>query len=101
MIATLYTTFPDENTALELTQRMVDEKLIVCANLFPIKSVYPWEGKTEVTDEIAVYLKTIQDKVGLVSKFLKAHHPYDVPIIALHDRDVNLDYLKWAQQSLK
>jgi periplasmic divalent cation tolerance protein len=44
----VYTTFPDEETALAVGEALVREKLAACVNVIPgMKSVYAWKGAIE------------------------------------------------------
>jgi periplasmic divalent cation tolerance protein len=78
----VYTTFPDEETALSVGRELVAEKLAACVNVLPgMKSVYAWKGQIERSAEAVAIVKT---RVGLrdqVREALKARHPYETPII--------------------
>ena len=44
----VYTTFPDEETALRVGRALVAEKLAACVNVLPgMRSVYSWKGAVE------------------------------------------------------
>ena len=44
----VYTTFPDEATALAVGEALVSEKLAACVNVIPgMTSVYAWKGAVE------------------------------------------------------
>jgi periplasmic divalent cation tolerance protein len=78
----VYTTFPDEETALAIGRELVAEKLAACVNILPgMRSVYAWKGEIERGEEAVAIVKT---RVGLKDKVrdaLKARHPYETPII--------------------
>jgi len=44
----LYSTFPDQESALKVAQTLVSRKLAACVNLSaPMTSVYEWQGTIE------------------------------------------------------
>jgi periplasmic divalent cation tolerance protein len=78
----VYTTFPDEETALSVGRELVAGKLAACVNVLPgMKSVYAWKGEVERGDEVVAIVKTREALRGEVADALKARHPYETPII--------------------
>jgi periplasmic divalent cation tolerance protein len=78
----VYTTFPDEETALALGRELVAAKLAACVNVLPgMKSVYAWKGAIEQGEEVAAIVKTREGLREAVGEALKARHPYETPII--------------------
>jgi periplasmic divalent cation tolerance protein len=78
----VYTTFPNEETALSLGQELVAAKLAACVNVVPgMKSVYAWKGEIERAEEVVAIVKTREALRQEVGDALKARHPYETPII--------------------
>ena len=78
----VYTTFPDEETALAIGRELVAEKLAACVNVLPgMKSVYAWKGEIEQGQEAVAIVKTREALKEPVRDALKARHPYETPII--------------------
>ena len=78
----VYTTFPDEPTALAIGRELVTEKLAACVNVLPgMKSVYIWKGEIERGEEVVAIVKTREALRDAVADALKARHPYETPII--------------------
>ena len=78
----VYTTFPDEETALAVGRDLVAERLAACVNVLPgMKSVYAWNGGIERGEEAAAIVKTREGLRDAVAEALKAQHPYETPII--------------------
>src|SRR5919112_4607760 len=78
----VYTTFPDEETALAIGRELVAEKLAACVNVLPgMKSVYAWKGEIEQSQEAVAIVKTREGHKEAVRDALKARHPYETPII--------------------
>jgi periplasmic divalent cation tolerance protein len=82
----VYTTFPDEGTALAVGRELVAAKLAACVNVLPgMKSVYAWKGVIERGDEVVAIVKTREGLREPVRDGLKARHPYETPIILFLD----------------
>lgn len=77
--ASVYVTCPDEATARRIARELLERRLVACANLFPIRSLYRWEGAIEEASEVAMFLKTTRGRVDEVAKAVAALHPYEVP----------------------
>jgi periplasmic divalent cation tolerance protein len=78
----VYTTFPDEATALAIAEGLVAEKLAACVNVVPgMKSVYAWRGAVERADEVVGIIKTRAGLAEAVGAALRARHPYETPIV--------------------
>ena len=82
----VYTTFPDEATALAIGEQLVTEKLAACVNVIPgMRSVYAWKGAVERGDEVVGIVKTRESLAEAVRAALKERHPYETPIILFLD----------------
>jgi periplasmic divalent cation tolerance protein len=78
----VYTTFPDEETALAVGRDLVAERLAACVNVLPgMKSVYAWNGEIERGEEAVAIVKTREGLRDAIAEALKARHPYETPII--------------------
>ena len=78
----VYTTFPDEETALAIGRELVAEKLAACVNVLPgMKSVYAWKGDIDHGQEVVAIVKTRESLRERVRDALKSRHPYETPII--------------------
>jgi len=54
-----YVPCPDINSAETISAKLLNEKLIGCANIIPgMTSMYWWEGKIEKSSECILILKT-------------------------------------------
>jgi periplasmic divalent cation tolerance protein len=82
MVAAIYTTIDDINTARRIAQTLTEEKLVACVNIIPnIESVYRWKGKIENSNEIVLIAKTVDQNVKKTIQRIKQLHKYDVPDI--------------------
>ena len=94
-ISIVYVTHKNQEEAEKITTYLLDKRLIACANFFPIKSVYRWEGKTENQDEIVSLLKTKEENFEKVKDEIEKMHPYEIPCILRLDGEINESYGNW------
>lgn len=94
-------TAKDAKEANDIVTRLIDDKLIACANIVrDVRSIFRWEGKVDAADEVLLVLKTKKKCFAQLVETVKSVHSYDVPeIIALPIIDGNADYLKWIEES--
>ena len=98
----IYITTKDEEEARKIGKTLVEEKLVACVNIHPIKSIYWWEEEIMEESEIAMLVKTKAELVDEVIKRVKQLHSYEVPcIISLPIEKGYPDFLKWINQSTK
>lgn len=94
----IYTTHRDKEAARQLVEPLLKERLIACANYFPITSTYWWKGSFETADEVVALLKTRTENWEKVKAYIEAHHPYETPcIMRLAVVDANDSYAQWIQ----
>ena len=72
-------TFPDEPTAAKVVDQLVEQRLVACAQLWPIRSVYRWKGAVQKDAEVIVQAKTVAARLNAIEKLIQLHHPYEVP----------------------
>ena len=95
-------TASSEEEAKTISYTLVDEKLIACANCFPIASVYRWQGEVHEDIEVMLLCKTKESLVDKVITRVKELHSYDVPeIISIPILGGSKDYLKWIDESVR
>ncbi len=89
-------TAPSEQEASSISNGLVDLGLIACANRFPVRSVFKWQGEVENEEEVMVICKTLEMNLDQVIAKVKELHSYQVPeIIAVPIVGGSEDYLKW------
>ncbi|MDA2936115.1 divalent-cation tolerance protein CutA [Patescibacteria group bacterium AH-259-L05] len=93
----IYITHKDEKEAKHVANHLLDKKLIACANIFPIKSLYWWKGKIQKDNEVVSLVKTQKENWNKVKSEVKKIHPYDVPCIMKLDVSANKDYEDWIK----
>lgn len=96
----VYITHPNEDSAQKLTSTLVENKYVACANIFPIKSAYWWEGSIASEDEYVSIVKTIPENWEALKNKVEALHSYEVPCIMKIDVSANAKYESWIKSSV-
>ena len=93
----VYITCRDEDEARNVTKTLLDEKLVACCNMWPVRSLYTWEGSLEDHMEWAALYKTREELADKLIDRIKELHSYKVPGIEVVKVDGGLpDYLQWV-----
>ncbi|RZM77203.1 divalent-cation tolerance protein CutA [Leptolyngbya iicbica] len=89
-------TVDTQESAQEIAQALVGDRLAACVNLYPIHSVYTWEGKVEQAAEWQLIIKTDLALFPKIETALGMLHPYDVPeILAIPIHQGSEPYMAW------
>jgi periplasmic divalent cation tolerance protein len=95
------TTASSEAEAESIATALIEAKLAACVNLFPIRSVYTWQGKVQREAEWQLVIKTRADCFEKVVGRVRSLHSYDTPeIIALPIEQGSADYLRWIDEQV-
>jgi len=99
----VYITAANLEEAKTIAKKLVEKRLVACANIIPkIESTYWWEGRICQEEEVAIFAKTKREKVEEVILETKRIHSYTVPcIIALEIVQGNLDFLNWISREVR
>ncbi|MEC4735314.1 divalent-cation tolerance protein CutA [Wolbachia endosymbiont (group A) of Andrena hattorfiana] len=94
----IYTTFSSLKEAKTVSEELLNEKLIVCVNIFPeVNSLYLWEGKISNSCEVVAIMKSKNDQVDKIVEKIEAMHSYDQPAIAVMPIEkANKSFTNWA-----
>ncbi|MFP3021233.1 MAG: divalent-cation tolerance protein CutA [Wolbachia sp.] len=94
----IYTTFSNFEEAKTVSEELLNEKLIVCVNIFPeVNSLYLWEGKISNSCEVVAIMKSRNDQVDKIVEKIEAMHSYDQPAIAVMPIEkANKSFTNWA-----
>lgn len=94
-------TFPDQETAREISNELVTKKLAACANILPgVESIYRWKEEIESGNETLVLFKLSEDRQSAFQEKLRALHSYEVPEIIFIPISSGLpEYLRWVTEN--
>ncbi len=91
----VYITIENTKEAKKLCAMLIEEKLIACANIFPIESMYVWKDKLVEDKEAVIIAKTFDEKYNSLIKFVESHHSYEIPCITKFYVEPNKEFLNW------
>jgi periplasmic divalent cation tolerance protein len=96
-------TTSSKQEAENIAQKLLEQKLIACANIVgPVSSHFHWGGKVERAEEFLVLMKSRSDLFEKISEGVRKLHSYEVPeILALPVVAGSGAYLAWLEASLK
>ena len=94
-------TFPDQQTARDISNELVTNKLAACANILAgVESIYRWKEKIESGNETLVLFKLSEDRQSAFQEKLRSLHPYEVPEIIFVPVSSGLpEYLRWVGEN--
>jgi periplasmic divalent cation tolerance protein len=93
----VYVTAASDEESKKIARAAVEERLAACANILGgIESVYWWDGKVCEGKEVALVLKTSDEKKQVLIDRIRELHSYECPcIVCLPIVDGNPGFLKW------
>ncbi|GAB0174683.1 MAG: divalent-cation tolerance protein CutA [Candidatus Altimarinota bacterium] len=97
----LYVTHPSKPEADRISIGLLNEKLIACANSFPIDSLYHWDGSIARTQEFVTLYKTKNENIEAIKRYIENNHKYDIPcIMKIAEVSSNEGYENWIRGEL-
>ena len=96
----VYITCKDNKEAKRISKGLLEKRLVACANIHPIESMYWWKGKIQEDKEVVVIAKTKDSCYEKVKGEIKKIHSYDVPCILKIKAEANEEYGKWINEAI-
>ncbi len=91
----VYITCKNNAEAKRISAVLLKQRLIACANVFPIRSAYWWNGKIATGREVTLLAKTQTKHYANIVKLVKKLHSYQVPCIGKFAISYHKPYAKW------
>jgi periplasmic divalent cation tolerance protein len=93
------TTTDTRENADQISNELLQNKLIACSQRTLTQSAYRWQGKIIEAEEILLQMKTKKSLFDSIKKTINHLHTYDVPeIIMIPLLDANEFYLDWIEK---
>lgn len=96
-----YITCKDKKEAERISMHLLRKRLIACANIFPIKSLYWWKVKIVKDSEVVIIAKTSSKNFKKVENEVKKLHSYTIPCILRLNATANKEYERWANKEIR
>jgi periplasmic divalent cation tolerance protein len=100
MYSIVYITCSNKEEAKNISKALLADRLIACANIHSIDSLYHWEEKIAEDSESVLWCKTKEEKIPEIESLVKKLHSYKVPCIANFPFKANAEYLQWIEEQL-
>ena len=103
MFALIYITTSSEEESCSIGEKLVEERLVACANIIKeIKSFYWWEGNLEKDQESVLVVKTLASKIDDIIRRVKELHSYENPcVVAFPIIAGSREYLDWLEREVE
>jgi periplasmic divalent cation tolerance protein len=95
-----YITYENKKQAKKIVSHLLDKKLIACANIFPMTSMYKWKGKIVDSKEVVSIVKTKNSNWNKLKKEVEKIHPYETPCIIKMSVSANKDFEDWVKKNV-
>ena len=101
-LITVITSVPSEDEAKAIAQQLVQSKLVASAQIFPITSIYSWQGQTCEDSEFQLQLKTVASQYRDVAETIVTMHSYEVPeVYTIATDNAYQPYAQWIVENSK
>jgi periplasmic divalent cation tolerance protein len=96
----IYVTCPSRGEAGKIARHLLSRKLAACASIFPVESVFRWNGRTRNKKEAAMLLKASKGDYKKIESEIKKMHSYEVPcIVAFKWENASPEYKSWVMKN--
>jgi periplasmic divalent cation tolerance protein len=100
--AIVMTTCGGKPEAERIAARLVEERLSACVQMFPIASVYRWEGAVQHTNEWMLFCKIKANDYAKVEEAIRATQTYTNPeIVEVGIENGAKAYLEWIASATR
>ncbi|MBW4631926.1 MAG: divalent-cation tolerance protein CutA [Iphinoe sp. HA4291-MV1] len=90
-----YVTLNTSEEARKISRELLEKKLAVCVNWFPITCVYSWKGEITEEPEVVLIVKTQDDYREEVEQIIVQNISYTNFIAEISPTNVNQGFLDW------
>jgi periplasmic divalent cation tolerance protein len=83
-----------------LAQALLEQRLVACVSVLPVRSHYRWQGALESADEVKLLLKTTPEQLSALHRAVLALHGYQTPEWIVLGASSRGDYGLWLGEQL-
>lgn len=87
-----------------IARALIEHQVAACVTLTPVKSVYRWEGKVCVDDEVTLTAKVSHPSIKPCVDMIESLHPYELPevlVISVDEENSSKAYQEWVSAECK
>ncbi|WP_185908700.1 divalent-cation tolerance protein CutA [Campylobacter troglodytis] len=97
MFILIQTTVASKKEARSLIDLLLEKKLIACAQISKIESIYMWRDEFYDEKEYRLSFKTTKQHLQEIQQLILGHHSYDLAEFTVFDIEHNDKYGKWVK----
>ena len=95
----VYTTYRDAESANALSRKLIDQKLAVGVNYWPVHSMMGLKGECREAEGVAVLIRTFETKLPQVEDLISSDFPDGIPVVATFAVwRINRPYKEWLMK---
>lgn len=95
-------TASSQEEAEKIAYALIERGLAACINIFPIRSIYTWQGNINSDAEWQLTIKTDLTYFPILESTIKELHSYTTPeIIAIPIVNGSQTYLQWISANVQ
>jgi len=83
-----------------LARSLLEQRLVACVSLLPVRSLYRWQGAIETAEEVKLLLKTTPEQLEALHEALHDLHGYQTPEWIEWGGSSRGDYALWLGEQL-
>ena len=83
-----------------LARALLEQRLVACVSVLPVRSHYRWQGAIETANEVKLLLKTTPEQLSDLHRALHALHGYQTPEWIVLGGSSRGDYGLWLEEQL-
>ena len=93
-------THPSREHAERIARGLLENKLAACILISEVKSMFNWQGELSEDNEVVTLLKTSEEKLPGLERWIDVQHEYEVPAIISFQASANASYETWLNDQL-
>lgn len=96
----LYITLNTDEEARRISRALLEKRLAVCTNWFPISCAYRWKGEIVEEPETVLIVKTLPELYDAVTEEVRQHISYTNFMAQIQVAKVNVQFAEWINEEL-
>ena len=95
-----YITLNTQAEARTISYELLEKRLAVCTNWFPITCAYRWQGEIKDKQEVVLIVKTNSGLREAIEQVISQHIDYTNTIAELDVHSINKSFLQWLDAEI-
>lgn len=96
----LYITLNTDEEARTISRALLEKRLAVCTNWFPITCAYRWKGEIIEEPETVLIVKTLPERYEVIAEEVRRHISYTNFIAQIDVPKINNAFVSWLEEEI-